>query len=115
MNVPKWPVELPQTYDIVSETTYERDITETPTLTSAYHKIETRRLSGTLTDAQVGVLQSFKVDCDQSGLRFQWGDEQDLQIRNIIYPSGMSSGVSHWTVEVIVDVFPSFPPKDEFA
>ena len=22
MNLPKWPVELPQTYDIVSETTY---------------------------------------------------------------------------------------------
>ena len=32
-----------------------------------------------------------------------------------MYPSGMSGGVSHWTVELIVDVFPSFPPKDEFA
>jgi hypothetical protein len=30
MNVPKWPVELPQTYDIVSETTYERDMIGTP-------------------------------------------------------------------------------------
>src|SRR5260370_28777861 len=115
MNVPKWPVELPQTYDIVSETTYERDMVETPTRTSAYYKIETRRLHGTLTDAQVGVLQSFKVDCDQSGLRFQWGDEQGVQIRNITYPSGMSGGLHHWTVELIVDVFPSFPPKDEFA
>jgi hypothetical protein len=46
MNVPKWPVELPQTYDIVSETTYERDMIGTPTRTSAYHKIETRRLQG---------------------------------------------------------------------
>jgi hypothetical protein len=35
MNVPKWPVELPQTYDIVSETTYERDMIENPTRTSA--------------------------------------------------------------------------------
>jgi hypothetical protein len=63
MNMPKWPVELPQTYDIVSETTYERDIIETPIQTSAYYKIERRRLHGTLTDAQVGLLQSFKVDC----------------------------------------------------
>jgi hypothetical protein len=115
MNVPKWPVELPQTYDVVSETAYELDLIETPTRTSAYYKIETRRLHGIMNDAQVGVLQTFKVHCEESGRRFRWGDEQGVQIRNILYPSGMSGGLHHWTVELIVDVFPSFPPKDEFA
>ena len=51
MNAPKWPVELPQTYDVVSETAYELDLMETPTQTSAYYKIETRRLHGILNDS----------------------------------------------------------------
>ena len=63
MKTPKWPAELPQTYDVVVRPMYEPDVIVTPMgagdhrwRISAYHKIETRRLHGILTDAQVDIL-----------------------------------------------------------
>lgn len=115
MIIPKWPADLPQTYDVVGGTTYEPDVIETPMdwgppkrrrRTSAHHKIETRRLQGTFTDAQVGILQNLI----STGRRFQWGAEQGVEITRWSRQVGPAGRASHWTVELVVDIFPSFPP-----
>jgi hypothetical protein len=115
MIIPKWPADLPQTYDVVGGPTYEPDVIETPMdwgppkcrqRTSAQHKIETRRLQGTFTDAQVGILQNLI----STGRRFQWDAEQGVEIIRWSRQVGPAGRASQWTVELVVDIFPSFPP-----
>jgi excisionase family DNA binding protein len=111
MKTPKWPAELPQTYDVVVRPMYEPVIVtpmgagERRRRISAYHKIETRRLHGILTDAQVGILQ----DLVSIARRFQWGDEQGVKLTRWSQHNSMEG----WTVELVVDVFPAFPSDDE--
>jgi len=111
MKTPKWPAELPQTYDVVVRPMYEPDVIVTPIVAgghgrriSPYHKIETRRLHGILTDAQVGILQ----DLVTIARRFQWGDEQGVKLIRW----SQRNSLEGWTVELVVDVFPAFPSDD---
>ena len=116
MNTPKWPAELPQTYDVVNGPVYECDEVVIRTnaeplarmrQTSAYHRIETRCLRGTLTATGAGILQDFAA----STSRFEWGDEQGVQIMGMRYPRRGIKTTS-WRIEVVVDIFPSFLPDD---
>ena len=114
MIIPKWPADLPQTYDVVRGPTYEPDVIATPVdsgsakrlRSSAHHKIETRRLQGTCSDAQLGILQNLI----STGSRFQWGAEQGVEITRWRRQVGPARRARQWTVELVVDIFPSFPP-----
>ena len=114
MIIPKWPADLPQTYDVVGGPTYESDVITTPMdsgppkrqRSSADHKIETRRLQGTFSDAQLGILQNLI----STRRRFQWDAEQGVEITRWSRQVGPAGRASQWTVELVVDIFPSVPP-----
>jgi|SRR5580698_8844517 hypothetical protein len=112
-NAPSWPEGLPKGFEVIGEPTFEPDVLETPTnsgiskrrrRSSAFFRVEIRRLRNLLSEGQVQKLAQFNSVTRKA--RFMWNAES-VHIRSII------SNPTHrgFEVSLTVDIFPSAGPE----